>query len=158
MGKRTILIRTMLGLAALTAVGAAIACGDDDDKGTATTGATTAADTKEAAAVRADLQAEIASEKSGDADAFLKHVTENWLTNITGASAEDVKADPSIFQNDQAPILGAITVNGDKATARAQFDDPTSKFDYGNSVDIVKDGGVWKLDALHVVSASFARI
>jgi hypothetical protein len=119
------------------------ACSDDDG-----------GSSDDEAAVRSAIDGQIAAEASGDANAYLPHVTDNWLKTVVGGTRDDVKADPSLFQSDDAPQINDISVSGNKATAKISFNDPASRLVYGNEVDLVKEDGAWKSDVLHVVSAS----
>jgi hypothetical protein len=169
MGKRALATRALMGLTVMAVLGvAAAACGDDDSTTTPTAGtaattstassstATSAAttDSPEAAAVRKDINAELAAEKAGDADAFLAHVTDNWLKLVIGASRDDVKQNPSIFrsEDDNGLTPGAITVNGNNATVAVAVNDPASRLGYALKLGVLKQDGTWKLDTLHVVS------
>ena len=142
LNKTQIALRALLAGAALSTMAfALVACGDDDDSGA-----------KAQADVKAAVDEEIAGEKAGDVDKVLNHVTDNWLKTVVGATRDEVKANPGRIQSDDQPKVGAIKVNGNKATAEALQD--AGKLDYRNSVDLVKDGGVWKLDKLHMLSAA----
>ena len=121
-----------------------VACGDD--------GGTTSG--KSVDEVRAAINEELAAEKSGNAENYLKHVTDRWLKTVSGKTREEVKSDPSSIQSEDLPNIDKITVSGSKAVLLISFPDQGGSFDYRNSVDMVKEGGVWKLDVLHVLSAA----
>ena len=122
------------------------ACGDD---GGSTSG-------KSVDEVRAALDEELAGEASGDADKVLKHVTDRWLNTVLGTTRDEVKADPSKIKSEDAPpTITEIKVSGSKATVQVSIP-PGQRggFDYRNAADMVKEGGVWKIDKFHVLSAA----
>ena len=139
------LFAMLAGATFATVLFGAAACGDD--------GGTTSG--KSVDEVRAALDEELAAEASGNADNFLKHVTDRWLKTVIGATRDEVKADPSKFKSEDSPTIGEIKVSGSKATVSASFPPGQSgRFDYRNAADLVKEGGVWKLDKFHVLSAA----
>ncbi len=132
------------GAAVLLGVGAfATSCGDDDGGGS-TSG-------KAVDEVTAALNEELEGEKNGDADKYLKHVTDKWLKAVGGYTREEAKADPSKFQSDDLPTIKKVTVSGSKATIEIGLGE--NGFDYNAYVLAVKQGGEWKIDELHVKSA-----
>ena len=106
------------------------------------------------AAVRTAIDEQLAAEASGDADVFLAHVTDNWLKTVVGATRDEVKADPSLFQSEDAPEIGDIKVSGNKATVDVSFAEQSGRLIFGNEVGLVKQDGKWKTNEFHVVSAA----
>ncbi len=137
-------LRAVLAATGLSALAfAAAACGGDD-------GGTTSGKTVDE--VRAALDEELAAEKAGDPDKFLKHVTDKFLKTVQGITREEAKADPSTFQSDDQPTIEKITVSGNKATI-AITGGFKGGLDYNVSATAVKEGGEWRIDELHVKSA-----
>jgi hypothetical protein len=143
-----VLLATLAGGTFATVLFGAAACGGDD--GGSTSG-------KSVDEVRAALDEEIAGELSGDADKVLKHVSDRWLKTVLGATRDEVKADPSKIKSEDKPIIGEIKVSGSKATVQVSFDTGQQQgggFEYRQAGDLVKEGGIWKLDRIHVLSAA----
>ena len=95
------------------------------------------------------LNEELAAEKSGNADAYLAHVTDKWL-KMMGYTREKVKADPSLFQSDDPITIEQVRVRGDKASV--DITGIEGGLDYQPYVNVVKQDGTWKLDEIHIKS------
>src|SRR5690348_13489153 len=94
------------------AIGVA-ACGDDDDGGSAS----------DKAAVQTTIDQINASTKAGDANTFLKYVTDQGLQQAFFTTRDQVQQDPSSIQSNSPFVADGITVSGDKATATGHIDD-----------------------------------
>src|SRR5262249_40131963 len=92
--------------------------------------------------------------KSGNADAYLAHVTDKWL-RMMGYTREKVKADPSLFQSDDPITIEAVRVRGDKATV--DISGIEGGLDYQPYVIALKQDNTWKLDEIHIKSAQIPQ-
>ncbi len=133
----------VLPLAALLiALGVVAACGDDDDGG----GETNKQEVS-------DTVKQVAEAGPGQADFFIGHVTDNFTQLITDGTIEDCQADLDECLADPlvGVTVGEVTIDGDTAkTDIAGTEGGGTESTFG--VNLVKDGDIWKLDGLFVLS------
>jgi uncharacterized cupredoxin-like copper-binding protein len=167
----------VLGGLAAVAVFTGVACGGDDDGndlGSAPTIATTpgtartntplssATAVASASPTQSDSGAEQEVQESidtlnraslaGDAEAFLRQVTDQGLARLFFSTRDDqVRADPSIIQTDEPLEPEEITVDGSEAQVTVRFGPPDNGIDAPTALLMRREGNIWKLDDVEVM-------
>jgi hypothetical protein len=111
---------------------AAVACGDDDDGD-----ADTVAEVEEVA--RTTFESD-----GSNADYVFEHVTDNIIETVFFSSREECMANPVECIGEPASILSmsGTAVDGDHASTNVLSDFGVFR------IDLVREGGTWKVDAL----------
>ncbi len=125
----------LAGLAATSLALAGVACGDDEPS-------------EEDLRQVEDTATRALQATPDDAEFFFDHVTDNLIETVLFSSREDCSANPGECIGEPATVQGVkdTTIDGDKAST-------TVTADFGTFVlDLVKDGGDWKVDAMKATS------
>lgn len=135
-----------VALVATLVVGGAAACGGDDDGSSG-----------DEAAVRAAVDAFTEAQRNGDAEAFLAHVTDNFLKKEVGQTREDVRAAPEAVQEDVQFTVTKVSISGKKASVEGDFtlegEGAVAWLDRPQP-QLVKEGNTWKVDRIKPGSAA----